>query len=105
MRYTWTGPELFFAPEQVKNEGYSDEIDSWNVGLLIYNMLFGELPFIWPQNTKIKFLLNKIKHKEVQFPEGHSISKCGIDLITKLLDKDFKTRLGLHDILKHPFFS
>ena len=65
MRYTWTGPELFFAPEQVKNEGYSDEIDSWNVGLLIYNMLFGELPFIWPQNTKIKFLLNKIKHKEV----------------------------------------
>jgi len=33
------------APEIIKGEGYDKNVDWWNLGIMMYEMLFGTSPF------------------------------------------------------------
>jgi serine/threonine protein kinase len=35
----------YSSPEQLFKEGYTDKIDSWSLGILTYEVLFGKSPF------------------------------------------------------------
>ena len=46
MRSTLCGTPNFMAPEQFQpKKGHSFEVDIWALGVIIYNMLLGTLPF------------------------------------------------------------
>lgn len=42
---TQTGTEPFKAPEVVAGEGYSNKVDMWGAGCVLYTMLMGFQPF------------------------------------------------------------
>lgn len=99
------------APETILSEPVGKPVDWWALGILLYELIVGMPPFYHPNLKRVKFLICQIhpmfpdstKHKSIQMSED-----CK-DLITKLLDKDPKKRLGTkngaQEVLAHVFFE
>lgn len=43
--YTVIGTPHYMAPEMINGEGYSFIVDYWSIGICLYELIFGELPF------------------------------------------------------------
>ena len=69
----------------------------WNIGVLMYELYFGELPKIEENSDKNLILnVNNLKKSgDLLFDE----------LITKLLTKEFKKRIDWDDYVNHKFFA
>jgi protein-serine/threonine kinase len=95
--YSYVGTEGYLAPEVITHEGYTGVVDWWTVGVFIYEMLFGHLPFGPGGNYKYSF---KSKNK---------ISKDAKSIIRHLLQKDPHHRLGhengAEDLKHHHWFK
>lgn len=103
--YTFAGTPEYVAPEIIKEKGYSEEVDWWSLGAILYEMLAGVQPF---HHSNQQRLLDNILFKDLRFPDG--MSKQAKDLLTKLLDRNPSKRLGsgvngVENIKSHKFFS
>lgn len=101
---TFLGTPEYMAPEVLSGESYDYAVDWWSLGAVCYDLLTGSPPF--PGHSS-KMILNKIKRaKRPDFP--FFVTKDAQDIMTKLLRKDPKKRLGYKDfetiIKKHRFF-
>ena len=96
------GVPIYMAPEIVKKEPYSFEIDIWSLGIIMYKLLTGENPFFHKDRDK---LFEIIKNSEVNFPSDCKISPAAKDLVKQILVKDPSKRLALNQIIYHDFFN
>ncbi|PNF24300.1 hypothetical protein B7P43_G11905, partial [Cryptotermes secundus] len=110
------GTPEYIAPEVLKSMeaslgntkkkspgAYGVECDYWSLGIVAYEMAFGQTPFSGDQLTDTYF--NIMNHKsKLLFPEDCDVSQSYHDIICGLLD-DAASRLGHEQLLKHPFFS
>lgn len=92
---TFVGTLDFIAPEIQDKKQYNKSIDWWALGILIYQLLYGYLPF---QSKNPKVVVEKIKHSTVEFPEdecsvGAITDKCK-DFIRSCMKKNPEERLG-----------
>ncbi|KAM1501100.1 hypothetical protein TB2_025888 [Malus domestica] len=103
--YTICGMVDFLAPEVVQGKGHGFPSDWWALGVLIYFMLRGEMPFgSWRQSELDTFA--KIAKGQLTLPQ--TFSPEVVDLITKLLEVDENTRLGsqgYESVKRHPWFD
>lgn len=98
--YTICGMADSLAPEIVLGKGHGLSADWWGLGVLIYFMLQGDMPFgSWRENELDTFA--RIAKGQFNLPQ--TCSPEAIDLITKLLEVDEATRLGSDgpDSVKH----
>ena len=106
--YTLCGTPGYIAPEVLLNVGHGKSYDHWQLGVLIYDMLSFDPPFYDPDDYEFE-LNRKIVHDPV--PKIFvGVSTDAWDLITGLLTKDPKQRLGSlkkgdRDILHHAWFG
>ena len=92
----FAGTHLYMAPEILENKGYSLEVDIWSLGVIMYYLIIGDLPFKRQED---------IKNVSPKFPKNAIISRAAKDLIKQILVKDPKERPSLKQILRHDFFT
>jgi serine/threonine protein kinase len=110
---TQCGTPVYMAPEIVKNLPYGQGVDWWAVGVMIFVMMTGHLPFdydeeaAWDDDNSQDELEKKIINDEVEFPLDMSLDAMLI--VMELLKKDPKERLGSSGsddtVRQHPFFK
>ena len=96
------GVPLYMAPEILKEEPYSFEIDIWSLGIIMYKLLTGKNPFFHEDKKK---LFESIKNSEINFPSDCKISPAAKDLVKQILVKEPFKRLSLNQIIYHDFFN
>ncbi|KAJ1958104.1 hypothetical protein GGI12_004825 [Dipsacomyces acuminosporus] len=102
---TFCGTPSYMAPEILDtSSSYDFSVDWWSMGILLYEMLTGAVPFKGKAPAQILKNINKMK---VNYP--NYITPDAKDLIIRLLRKKPSQRLGhgpggLEKIKKHRFF-
>jgi len=101
---TLCGTPLYMAPEILKGGQikYTNKADLWSVGCILYEMLFGKPPY-GAKNQKELF--DNIQGKKLDFPQIPPISKEALDLVKKLLMKEYADRISWVDYFDHFWFS
>ena len=92
--WTNTGSLLYRAPETF-GVGYSEKVDIWSLGTLVYELVSGEVPF---KTQYEKDFLQKLKKEEVNI-QNLKTSKKVINQLKKCLQKDPKTRISAEELL------
>mmetsp|Transcript_23307 Transcript_23307/g.20682 ORF Transcript_23307/g.20682 Transcript_23307/m.20682 type:complete len:160 (+) Transcript_23307:613-1092(+) len=97
------GTIQYLPPEMALGNYYNETADWWSFGIIIYEMICGKLPF---DHDERSIIVKDIVSKELKFKK--IFSEEAQDLISKLLVKDPKSRLGhdgVGDIMNHEFFK
>ena len=97
------GTPYYVAPE-VLMTNYRTECDMWSVGVLLYIMLCGYLPFTGssPKEVFVKILKGEFK---MDSPEWSYVSEECKDLVKKLLMVNHFERIKATEALSHPWFN
>ena len=99
-RKTVCGTPIYLAPEIIKEKGHDEKVDIWCIGVLLFELMTGSVPF---QGKDIESLKSNILHLRINWPkEMNSDAK---DLISKILKLDPSERISLEEMLEHPFFT
>lgn len=99
---TLCGTAEYLAPEFLRGEPHNKAVDWWSLGILIYEMLTGELPFTSDDKDKLwEYIL--VKPLNLENPLLSAKAKA---LLKRLLDRDADSRLQtLEDLMKQEFFA
>ncbi|CAI2370716.1 unnamed protein product [Moneuplotes crassus] len=94
----------YMAPESIKDDQTTYLSDWWTLGIILYEMLLGKLPF---EESGLSQVLKSVTEEDIKIPED-SCTVEAKDLIQSLLKRDPHERLGQDDsgdIMTHPFFG
>lgn len=94
------GTPAYAAPEVILRTGYGYSIDIWGLGVLLYAMAAGRLPYY---SDDVGRLVHMIVYDELTFP--NDISPQLRDLIDRLMKKDPNERITLAEIRKHEWLA
>jgi len=101
------GTPAFTAPECLSQQHgkvpYSGKAaDIWSLGVTLYSLVFGKLPF---HDENVLGIYNKIRMKELQVPEGADVSSELVELLCRMLDKNPEHRITLQEIKVNPWVT
>ena len=99
-RTTVCGTPIYLAPEILKEKGHDEAVDIWCIGVLLFELITGNVPF---QGNDIDTLKDNILNLKITWPRD--INKDAKDLIKQILKLEPKERLPLEEMLKHPFIT
>jgi len=95
---TRCGTPIYVAPEILNGELYTDSVDIWSSGVILYVMVFGKYPFA---QDNLRVLYDDMTSGTIDFPT--SISRELQNLIESILKPDPDERVTLPKILEHPW--
>ncbi|GMH03025.1 hypothetical protein Nepgr_004864 [Nepenthes gracilis] len=95
------GSPAYVAPEVLVGT-YSEKVDIWSAGVLLYALLLGVLPF---QGDSLEAIFESIKSMNLDFESGlwTSVSLPARDLVSRMLTRDVSARLSADEVLRHPW--
>jgi len=106
--YRAVGTPGYLAPEVLEtldtNEGYTQEVDLWGIGVILYILLCGFPPFYGDDDDEI---YDKICEGYFEYPSPYwdNISDDAKDLIDHLLVLDPRKRYTSEQVLAHKWIS
>ncbi len=99
-RTTVCGTPIYLAPEIIKEQGHDEKVDIWCIGVLLFELITGNVPF---QGNDIDTLKDNILHLKISWPK--EINVDAKSLIKKILKSDPAARISLEEMLAQPFFT
>jgi serine/threonine protein kinase len=90
----------YIAPEIIQGRQYSYSVDWWALGVVGYELIFGESPFFDPNREK---MLAKIVNSRPNFPCDADTDV--VNFLQKLLIKDPAHRFAFDGLKSHKFFN
>ncbi|CAD8146209.1 unnamed protein product [Paramecium octaurelia] len=104
------GTPDYIAPEIILGTSASNfSCDYWSLGVIMYELLCGITPF---NDDTVDKIFDNILNMRLEWPQigvgEDCISEQAYDLMNKLLEPDFKNRLGhrsIEEIKNHSFFK
>ena len=102
---SFLGTRGYLAPEMIQRRDYTKSVDAWALGVIVFVLLCGCLPFdddcqAIPNSPDLrsKFTL--------RFPRwAKDLSKSAKDLLNHLLDIDSRRRYTAEQALRHPWVA
>jgi serine/threonine protein kinase len=98
LRQTFCGTLDYISPEMAQGEFYGIHTDNWSIGILCFELLTGNLPFV---RGNVFDVIGNGNFGEIAYPD--SVSQEAKDFISRLLTQDPLKRMSLSDALAHPF--
>ncbi|CAG8530915.1 6631_t:CDS:2 [Diversispora eburnea] len=103
---TRCGSEEYAAPELIQVQPYDGrKTDIWSLGIILYTLLMGYLPFNQERGQSRKQFLSKIVRADFNFPKSSDVSEEAKDLVKKILVSLPSKRPNLDEIRKHPWLN
>lgn len=120
--FGYMAPEMVIMLSQTHKQkiGYTKSVDWWSLGVTLYKLLVGHIPFTEKNLTTFFDMVSATKFQDLQIrgPEYSMLFQDVVyptylsdeakDIISKFLDVNEHTRMGatgVDDIKTHPFFS
>jgi len=101
---TACGTPFYVAPDVLLGTGYGPAVDMWSVGVLIYVLLSGRLPFAADSDAEL-FRLIIAGNLVWKTPQFDTVSAEGKDLIKKLIVVEPDDRWTAKQALEHPWIK
>ena len=96
------GSPCYASPEMVKGKKYDGfNIDIWAIGVILFAMLCGYLPFEDDENDT-DVLFNEIIRNKIDYP--YFLSKLSLDMLQRILVSDPLQRITIDEIKNHDFY-
>ncbi|XP_036711547.1 maternal embryonic leucine zipper kinase isoform X2 [Balaenoptera musculus] len=96
---TCCGSLAYAAPELIQGKSYlGSEADVWSMGILLYVLMCGFLPF---DDDNVMALYKKIMRGKYEVPKW--LSPSSILLLQQMLQVDPKKRISVKNLLNHPW--
>uniref|UniRef100_A0A5F9D4M6 Maternal embryonic leucine zipper kinase n=1 Tax=Oryctolagus cuniculus TaxID=9986 RepID=A0A5F9D4M6_RABIT len=96
---TCCGSLAYAAPELIQGKSYlGSEADVWSMGILLYVLMCGYLPF---DDDNVMALYKKIMRGKYDVPKW--LSPSSILLLQQMLQVDPKKRISVKNLLNHPW--
>ncbi|XP_051540034.1 hormonally up-regulated neu tumor-associated kinase homolog A-like [Myxocyprinus asiaticus] len=94
---TQCGSPAYAAPELLSRKKYGPKVDVWSIGVNMYAMLTGTLPFT-VEPFSLKALHQRMVDKDMN-PLPPSISSAAVSLLKRLLEPDPDKRPNIHQVM------
>lgn len=100
---SFLGTRGYLAPEMLQRKEYSKSVDTWALGVIVYVLLCGCLPF--DDGSDILACDDMLRARFVlRFPRwAKDLSPSAKDLLARLLDIRPEHRLSAEEALEHPW--
>ncbi len=95
------GTVRYTAPELIKGEPYNDSVDVWGIGIILFMLLTGKIPF---KGSDKETIFRKIVEEDIHYSK-YNLHKREIELLKALLQKDPNNRVEIEDVLSYKFFN
>ncbi|KAJ0967590.1 hypothetical protein J5N97_024507 [Dioscorea zingiberensis] len=94
------GTPHYVAPEVLAGREYSEKVDVWSAGVILYLMLGGILPFYGETAVEI---FEAVLRGNLRFPSRifSSVSLAAKDLIRRMICRDPSRRFSADQVLRH----
>lgn len=90
------------ALDGITGKGYNGSaVDVWSLGVILYEMLMGEVPF--KGSNQASLFKSIVKGAYTPLPTTFS-ANCR-DLLTKMLVGNFEKRISIGDLARHPWIT
>ena len=102
-RKSIVGTPYWMAPELIKAQPYSFEVDVWSLGILCRELAEGEPPYVEVPPMRALFMIvskgiPEISNKESRSPQF-------LDFLDRCLNPDPQQRAKIPELLNHPFME